>query len=410
MKYPKLWNGTSPVGEALVRALQRTGAPFLSAHTADGVYAGVMNGLSEVKVKEGGPGLCLSWWEWSPDLEDPFSLGFIVVNWALLDLTTLRVVRRGRYGPHTLVWDDIIEPSLWGPCIVAKRDAKPLMMLKTGDDVFGNLATMLADTAEAPRVVFNLDDIVSSGYTARGFGGARHYKGAYWLYERREGAVNNSRIARWPTSDSDVEEDSQVRVMNAASTRVAAVSAPVSGSRRMYIDVSPWGIASQPNEKSFEWFDMDSAYALPKIGSFDGLQAPGTREFRVMQARVGKDFVSVLAKEYPNASSSEPMGTYVLFRERYGDAPYSMQFESDQISLSMPGVLGMTATHSAVFVLGIPEFPSRTIPESGAAFRIQKYSMMTGELVKEKDVPLRAANDELATFSELYEVDFYTVW
>lgn len=49
MKYPKLWNGPSPVGEALVRALQQTGSPFLSAATADGVYAGTMDGKSEVK-------------------------------------------------------------------------------------------------------------------------------------------------------------------------------------------------------------------------------------------------------------------------------------------------------------------------------------------------------------------------
>lgn len=49
MKYPKLWDGASPVGEALVRALQRTGAPWLRASTADGVIAGKMARLSEVK-------------------------------------------------------------------------------------------------------------------------------------------------------------------------------------------------------------------------------------------------------------------------------------------------------------------------------------------------------------------------
>lgn len=57
MKYPKLWNGPSPVGEALVRALQRTGSPFLSAHAGD-VTAGTMNGPSE--VKRGSEGLLLS--------------------------------------------------------------------------------------------------------------------------------------------------------------------------------------------------------------------------------------------------------------------------------------------------------------------------------------------------------------
>lgn len=50
MKYPKLWNGPSPVGEALVRALQRTGgSPFQTSLTADGITAGTMNKLSEVK-------------------------------------------------------------------------------------------------------------------------------------------------------------------------------------------------------------------------------------------------------------------------------------------------------------------------------------------------------------------------
>ncbi|THF55906.1 hypothetical protein [Pseudothauera rhizosphaerae] len=47
--YPKLWHNSSAVGEALVRALQRTGVPWLSAHTADGVEANVMDRLAEVK-------------------------------------------------------------------------------------------------------------------------------------------------------------------------------------------------------------------------------------------------------------------------------------------------------------------------------------------------------------------------
>lgn len=55
MKYPKLWNGASPVGEALVRALQRTDAPFLSSSTADGVAANKMGGRSEV-FQGGGEG------------------------------------------------------------------------------------------------------------------------------------------------------------------------------------------------------------------------------------------------------------------------------------------------------------------------------------------------------------------
>jgi hypothetical protein len=56
MKYPKLWNGASPVGEALVRALQRTNAPFLSSSTADGVTANKMGGRSEVFQGGGGGG------------------------------------------------------------------------------------------------------------------------------------------------------------------------------------------------------------------------------------------------------------------------------------------------------------------------------------------------------------------
>lgn len=47
MKYPKLWDGPSPIGEALVRALQRTGSPFLSAEAGD-VRAGTMGKFSEV--------------------------------------------------------------------------------------------------------------------------------------------------------------------------------------------------------------------------------------------------------------------------------------------------------------------------------------------------------------------------
>ena len=60
MKYPKLWNGSSPVGEALVRALQRTGAPFLNAHTADGVWAGKM-GRRLSEVKQGGEFEFMTW-------------------------------------------------------------------------------------------------------------------------------------------------------------------------------------------------------------------------------------------------------------------------------------------------------------------------------------------------------------
>lgn len=56
MKYPKLWNGASPVGEALVRALQKSNTPYLSAHTADGVQANKMQGRSEVFVEPGGGG------------------------------------------------------------------------------------------------------------------------------------------------------------------------------------------------------------------------------------------------------------------------------------------------------------------------------------------------------------------
>lgn len=47
MKYPKLWNGTSPLGEALVRSLQRVRSPFLSAKAGD-VHANKMGGRSEV--------------------------------------------------------------------------------------------------------------------------------------------------------------------------------------------------------------------------------------------------------------------------------------------------------------------------------------------------------------------------
>ena len=47
MKYPKLWNGASPLGEALVRSLQRVRSPFLSAKAGD-VRANKMGGRSEV--------------------------------------------------------------------------------------------------------------------------------------------------------------------------------------------------------------------------------------------------------------------------------------------------------------------------------------------------------------------------
>lgn len=49
---PKLWNGPNAMGEGLVRGLELTDSPFLSAHTADGVYAGVMDGKGEVKVQQ----------------------------------------------------------------------------------------------------------------------------------------------------------------------------------------------------------------------------------------------------------------------------------------------------------------------------------------------------------------------
>lgn len=55
MKYPKLWNGNSAVGEALVRQLQTTGAPYIRSSTADGVQARAMNGLYEVMQSDEPP-------------------------------------------------------------------------------------------------------------------------------------------------------------------------------------------------------------------------------------------------------------------------------------------------------------------------------------------------------------------
>lgn len=53
MKYPKLWNGPSPVGEALVRSLQRAGGPFQRASTAEGVHAASQGGYNEVRQRGG---------------------------------------------------------------------------------------------------------------------------------------------------------------------------------------------------------------------------------------------------------------------------------------------------------------------------------------------------------------------
>lgn len=47
-KRPKLWNGPNALGEALVRGLELTGSPYLTAIAGD-VYAGVMDGKGEVK-------------------------------------------------------------------------------------------------------------------------------------------------------------------------------------------------------------------------------------------------------------------------------------------------------------------------------------------------------------------------
>lgn len=57
MKYPKRWNGPSPVGEALVRALERTGAPYLTAMTADGVTARKRGQFSDVLIDDPQPAL-----------------------------------------------------------------------------------------------------------------------------------------------------------------------------------------------------------------------------------------------------------------------------------------------------------------------------------------------------------------
>lgn len=56
VKYPKLWNGASPVGEALVRALQKSSVPYLSSRTGDGVEANKMQWRSEVFVDQGAGG------------------------------------------------------------------------------------------------------------------------------------------------------------------------------------------------------------------------------------------------------------------------------------------------------------------------------------------------------------------
>ena len=48
MKYPKLWNGASPLGEALVRALNKSDVPFLSAY-AGGITASKSGNYREVR-------------------------------------------------------------------------------------------------------------------------------------------------------------------------------------------------------------------------------------------------------------------------------------------------------------------------------------------------------------------------
>lgn len=48
MKYPKLWDGPSPVGEALSRALQKTDVPYLSATDGQGMWVYKKIGLIEV--------------------------------------------------------------------------------------------------------------------------------------------------------------------------------------------------------------------------------------------------------------------------------------------------------------------------------------------------------------------------
>lgn len=52
MKYPKLLNGSSPVGEAMVRALQQTDAPYLTSVTADGIMARKSGYFQEVSGGE----------------------------------------------------------------------------------------------------------------------------------------------------------------------------------------------------------------------------------------------------------------------------------------------------------------------------------------------------------------------
>lgn len=49
MKFPKLWDGPNPVGEALNRALQRTGAPYQRASTAFGDTASSQGSYNEVR-------------------------------------------------------------------------------------------------------------------------------------------------------------------------------------------------------------------------------------------------------------------------------------------------------------------------------------------------------------------------
>ena len=52
MKYPKLWDGPSPVGEAMVRALKSVDAPFLTASDGQGTVARTKNGFSEVTIEK----------------------------------------------------------------------------------------------------------------------------------------------------------------------------------------------------------------------------------------------------------------------------------------------------------------------------------------------------------------------
>lgn len=415
MKYPKLWNGSSAVGEALVRALQMTGVPYLSARTADGVYAGVMDGKAEVKQERPENYVCLVWDESLYNEADPDNSTLLRVV-VVLDYTTLAEVRREYLGPTTFDEDFGVFFS-WNSGVVLDRRGRARFIHNASGTTAGSneYADRLVAPDYAPVLLFDTSDIPNIG-AYKGMRAVRAYKNALFCSEFADidptTFSHKAYIARWLPKDATLVAG--VPTIHAAAQRKETTHNPKTGYQHQWLSVTPWGIGTQINRAFVEWYDHDKAHTFPRLGEFRGNKSDGFHY--VVDTWVCRDEVVLLTDRYASSTSGELTGRFILFRERDGDAAKTMPFGSDRIDVfdAVGRVIRITVRDKDVLAWFVTPANGYT---AGAAIALRRYSRKTGELVAEKEIPLRrlAADGGIAPgqpepLEALYLYEMFPVW